>query len=108
MTTLYLYLQGQSDVEWVRHLNRVSHPKLDCIFQIEFESNTETTTLPSSIRSACSQGKAVVINNWISNGYETVFNVDTISKYRDVYNEIEWQGISKKKNGNTPERERKG
>ena len=63
--------------------------------------------LPSSIRSACSQGKVVVTNNWISNGYETVFNVDMISKYGDVYNEIEWQGISKK-NGNTPERERKG
>ena len=44
----------------------------------------------------CNHGKVVIINNWISVGYETVFDVETISKHCQVYKEVKWQGILQK------------
>ena len=62
--------------------------------QLDFISNSAPTlrTLATDIRMACGQGMSVIVNNWLANDGEAVFNVDVISTHRDVYKEVEWQG----------------
>ena len=59
--------------------------------QLDFISNSAPTlrTLATNIRMACGQGMSVIVNNWLANDSETVFNVDVISTHWDVYKKVE-------------------
>ena len=35
---------------------------------------------------------SVIVNNWLANNSETVFDVDVILMHWDVYKEVKWQG----------------
>ena len=69
-------------------------PYMPFVKQLDFISNSAPTlrTLATDIRMACGQGMSVIINNWLANNGEAVFDVDVISTHRDVYKEVEWQG----------------
>ena len=62
--------------------------------QLDFISNSAPTlrTLATDIRMACGQGMSVIVNNWLANDGEAVFDVDVILMHWDVYKEVEWQG----------------
>jgi hypothetical protein len=68
---------------------------MDYLAHLMFESELPQAmaTLTSEIQTNCSIGKTVVINGWTPNDTSYVFDADSVSIHREIYKEIDWQGI---------------
>ena len=72
----------------------MSRPHQNCIEQLDYKADTscDMDWLNWSIRTACAEGKVVVVNNWPPECPPMLFDPPGVSMVYDVNGIMEWQG----------------